>query len=482
MRNPDFMRYWWVEAAPMRLATALILVLGVSLAMYLSGPNVFAGAATSSGMAIPFPLMAIYACTGMFGLWGTRAVVASVLDEIQDGVWDTHRLSGLSPWQMVTGRVFGACGLMWVCCGTLAVLFVVHGLLETEASLGALLLRAAVMLLIGIACVSASLAQSLMLTRLAGRRMGHVLAQLAGLVVLVGAGIKLDLINFLLNSEVPRISLPIEHTGQYWYGHFVDKDFWYLLVCFAAAAGFLCAAWRAMYLARVLPAPPLGIPVGGMLLGMMVAWYGAGLEPWRGGVGYRQISWLLWAMSMALMYGVFFSNNNLLSWRHWRQRRSWAQKFALVPGWVLPFVMLVIGTIWLMWWQQTDVAKAMRPAQMYGTAPAWAMMIVGVGYTIRDILLVVCLASRRDGKPVFGRIIFMFPLCYGLAMMFDAIGLLHVAVVLAWPWQPAFNPDIAAGISRIHISVLWVGCAALTTQLMVMLGWLWLVVRRARAV
>jgi hypothetical protein len=470
--NPEWQRFIWVEAHPRRLITALAVLLAMAGAVYLTGYNVFSNPSDAGRITLPFPLASLYAIGIIFGLWGTRTIVASVLDEVREGLWDLHRLSGLTPWQMVTGRLFGACSLVWLCGGLLTMLLVAHGLVETQASFGALILRAAIILLIGLGTLAAALTQALMLTAQTGRRLGSVLAQIVGLGVMIGLVFHLKLMDFLLNTEQARISLPISASGQYFYGDFIDGGWYRLGVTAIYAFAFVIAAWRAMYCARQLPPPPLGLPLGGGLFALLVTFHGAALEPYRGYFDHRHIGWGLMAMTIAMVYGVFFGHGHPLRWRHWGNIQRWSRRWALLPSWVLPFIFYVFFSFWLVLFQQSDVARALRPALMPGMAPGWSVVLVGVLFAARDLALVMALSVGFGWKQPLGATCVVLGVIYGLSMLFNSIDLNTITALLAWPWQPAFNSDIAMGISRVPMGVVITGAAAATIQIVVASGWI----------
>jgi cation transport ATPase len=46
-------------------------------------------------------------------LWGAYQASQSLMREFSAGTWDTQRMSALSPWQMVWGKLFGATFHVW---------------------------------------------------------------------------------------------------------------------------------------------------------------------------------------------------------------------------------------------------------------------------------------------------------------------------------------------------------------------------------
>jgi len=144
----------------------------------------------------------------------------------------------------------------------------------------------------------------------------------------------------------------------------------------------------------------------------------------------------------------------------------------LLPSWVLPFIFYIFFSFWLVMFQQSDVARALRPALMPGMAPGWSVVLVGVLFAARDLALVMALSVGFGWKQPLGATCVVLGVIYGLSMLFNSIDLNTITALLAWPWQPAFNSDIAMGISRVAMGVVITGAAAATIQIVVASGWI----------
>lgn len=101
-KNPEFMRNLWLElsvhrliATPVMLALVFFIILqndgGESMAMYVAG--------TIFGLATI--------------IWGAYLAYASLVGEIQHRTWDNQRMSALSPFKLVWGKLFGATSFAW---------------------------------------------------------------------------------------------------------------------------------------------------------------------------------------------------------------------------------------------------------------------------------------------------------------------------------------------------------------------------------
>lgn len=477
--NPDLLRYWWVELTPRRLLTAVISILAIAGLVYTTQQQTADAALINTGREelLPFPAVMLFINAIVFGYWGTRTIVSSVVDEVQDGLWDIHRLGGLTSLQMVTGRLFGACGLVWVAGLLLSGMYVLQGACETDAEISALLIRAAVMLLVGLAVLSASLAQSLMMVAMSWRRQGHFLAQLAGMGVLVFLAKKFEIIDFLLNVEEPRISLPIAQTGQAWFGRFISQEAYFLAVAGGMALVLTVGAWRAMYRARHIPPPPWGLPIGGLLLAGLLACHDIGIAPWQGGLSYGHVVIALIWTGWGIIYSVMFGQNNLLLLQRSFAVQSGARQWAQVPGWlplILAYTILccVLATL-----------QPVQVPQPQTTVPPQWLILMSIPWVVRDILLVMVLSTRGYRSSGLASLAIIFGVMFVLGMLAHKEGADQISVLFIWPWMPNLNhadADMVQGISRVPWSILWTGIIAVTIQIVMMVLWLWWSVRQER--
>jgi hypothetical protein len=100
--NPEFMRNLWLEAGVPRLLTMPAL-LG---ALFL-----FVGASTGLGDTLSSTALTAYAA--IVFIWGNRLVANSVIQEVNNGTWDSQRMSAITPWAMTTGKLFGSTIYVW---------------------------------------------------------------------------------------------------------------------------------------------------------------------------------------------------------------------------------------------------------------------------------------------------------------------------------------------------------------------------------
>ncbi len=106
MKNPEFVRNLWLRISPVRLIAA-VGVLAVVVAVVLvsvSAPN------------DPWEFLINLADTALLVallIWGGATASATVRDELRGNTWNQQRMSGLSPWQLTWGKLFGGTAYVW---------------------------------------------------------------------------------------------------------------------------------------------------------------------------------------------------------------------------------------------------------------------------------------------------------------------------------------------------------------------------------
>jgi len=116
--NPEFARNLWQEFNMQRIILMpLIIGLIVILIITFEGFNQEAASTIHS-----FSLVIFLAVTS---IWGIRSASGALLEEQQGQTWDWQRLSGLQPWKLTIGKLFGGTSYNWYGGLICLVLFVV---------------------------------------------------------------------------------------------------------------------------------------------------------------------------------------------------------------------------------------------------------------------------------------------------------------------------------------------------------------------
>jgi hypothetical protein len=101
--NPELRRYIWLELSARRLLIVPV-ILFILLSPWLILPHKEFGAVTGPATWLYYALVLV---------WGTRMAANAVVGEIRGRTWDVQRLSSLSAWQMLWGKLIGAPILVW---------------------------------------------------------------------------------------------------------------------------------------------------------------------------------------------------------------------------------------------------------------------------------------------------------------------------------------------------------------------------------
>ncbi|MBF0256849.1 MAG: hypothetical protein HQL47_10425 [Gammaproteobacteria bacterium] len=120
--NPEFERNLWLEMTPQRLFSAP-LVLGLMLFLTLSLSDFV--------LSVEIAYLALIWFVFFAGIWGTKQATGAVFEEVAGRTWDWQRMSGLNPWAMTWGKLFGSTAFAWygglICLGMAAVALQVGG-------------------------------------------------------------------------------------------------------------------------------------------------------------------------------------------------------------------------------------------------------------------------------------------------------------------------------------------------------------------
>ncbi|MBB4315263.1 hypothetical protein HNR56_002968 [Roseospira marina] len=211
--NPEFRRNLMVEISPQRLL-GMPVVLGL---LFLAGAE--------AGGAETVDVIAHGALVVLLLLWGTRLTAGAVADEIQAGTWDAQRMSGLSPWAMTWGKLFGVTAFMWYGAAFAVAAIWIAGITGMVELLD--------LLLTGVVAQAGALLFGLLLQRVrrtGGKRLGVALAQIFAIGLAV----------WLTTQESLWEARPVE-----WWSLTVDgRDF--ILLSKALALGWVLAGIHAL--------------------------------------------------------------------------------------------------------------------------------------------------------------------------------------------------------------------------------------------
>lgn len=102
--NPEFRRNIWQELTPYRLAGMPLILAAVFYLAFVSDDYRLAGTVAGAANGLFFLITMI---------WGTKLASETVMNEISEHTWDGQRMSALTPWQLVWGKLFGSTAYTW---------------------------------------------------------------------------------------------------------------------------------------------------------------------------------------------------------------------------------------------------------------------------------------------------------------------------------------------------------------------------------
>ncbi len=402
--NPEFTRNLWLQLSWPRLLAAVI-VLGI---LYYAG--IAAGIGNGTMATAGRWLFNI-----IIGFWGTRRAADALAEEVSGNTWETQRMSGLSAWQMVWGKLLGGTAYPWVC-ALICLGLMDIALLQTETGRNDLLALNLNLVLSGLLAHAVSLGVALLMLRKAQlrRRLMVTFAQVCGLLVYA---------NTLLGDLSSAINGLQTVT---WFGHvYATTDFHLVsvtLFCLWAWFGlyrlmraelqysnwpwaWLCfLAFAMIYVAGLadLPTASLGAVVGAPVgLGVLLT-YGAFLAEPKDPVRYR------WGL-LALQDGQL------------------GKALSFLPLWLLSYVattvLAIVLIVILPHQSDIDLTLPWLARWWQGLAPNTAVVLAaGILFMTRDLLFLLLLnfggwRQRADLAGLLYLLIAYVPLAWILAFV-----------------------------------------------------------------
>ncbi|HJV36789.1 hypothetical protein [Geomonas sp.] len=104
MTNPEFRKNLWLEMTPYRLVGMPLVILSILYLAYLTGGSRLAHDVASAAITFYFLITVV---------WGTKQASETIVNEIREHTWDGQRMSSLTPWQLVWGKLFGSTAYTW---------------------------------------------------------------------------------------------------------------------------------------------------------------------------------------------------------------------------------------------------------------------------------------------------------------------------------------------------------------------------------
>jgi len=376
MRNPELLRNIWLELSPQRLI-AMPAILGlIFLAAYL---------AKSSAEMLPVIALLIYTIVTM--IWGSKLAGDSIGIELDQGTWDTQRMSGLSPWSMAVGKLLGGPVFAWyggAICAAVGLAAMPTDQLPFALKLTAAVVASTVSMHALALLVSLSIWSRQVRTALRTRSRG------AGMMILF----------FLLVQTLFRLAYSHHAGNVLWYGRqWSGIDF--VLLCSALAAFWtVFGLYRAMREELAFRDAPLGWLAFLLFCYAFSGGWFYGTEPPRGGLlsdqpqPLRHLAVCTMISSSAAYLLLFMERKDWLRlrrlaalWKAHERRRA----FGLMPKWLATVALSAATTL-------AFCISALAAGDVRGTIAMVCTALAALALLARDGCLVLGLNFTRDQR------------------------------------------------------------------------------------
>jgi hypothetical protein len=396
--SPEMQRNLWLQLSWGRVLAAPILI-GIVVAAVLASWKPAPGH------------LAEYARWGfvlLVALWSTRRVADSLAEEIGGGTWESQRMSGMSAWSMVWGKLLGGASFPWYCALICLGLMIWFTLQTPSADLRiALAFQVATLLLAAVLAQATALVVALLLLRKAQfrRRLTVTMAQIAGLLAFAIA----------VYWEYSAVPLAAAIGTVRWYQQEYPANQFYLGSVAIFTVWALVAAWRLMR-AELLY---VNRPWLWTLFTLFCMGYAAGFVPWNiEPLTSRLASACI--VGLVLTYAAFFAEAKDPVRYRWGLARfkalHWWRALEFTPWWLISYVLAAIAgcaTIWSILrggelaWQNSWIAAVERYASVLtlGTfAYVFAALLL---FALRDMLFLLWLnfTGKMRGRADLGGLV-----------------------------------------------------------------------------
>ncbi|HJR20462.1 MAG TPA: hypothetical protein VJ822_02500, partial [Dongiaceae bacterium] len=271
----------------------------------------------------------------------TRRVADSLAEEVGGGTWEGQRMSGMSAWSMVWGKLIGGASFPWYCaliCLGLMVWFTLKASpADPRIALG---YQVATLLLAAVLAQATALVVALLLLRKAQfrRRLTVTMAQIAGLLAFAVA----------VYWEYSAVPLAAEIGTVRWYRQKYPANQFYLASVAVFTVWALAAAWRLMR-AELLY---VNRPWMWTLFTLFCMGYAAGFVPWD----IEPLTSRLASACIAgliLTYAAFFAEAKDPVRYRWGLARfkalHWWRALEFTPWWLISYMLTAIAGVATIW-------------------------------------------------------------------------------------------------------------------------------------
>lgn len=402
--NPEFLRNIWVELTERRLLLTGIVIAALLLMSLTSGE---VEGAVGTAEFVFYVIVVV---------WGTRMAANAVVEEIAGKTWDAQRLSAITPWTMVWGKLIGSTALAWF--GGLICLAVIVLATVAEGHLAEAVDDIVYFAGMGLFAHAVAMMASLVAVR---RRLSHsrfdvFIYQLFGLAAAV--------IVWRVWQTADPDSLFRRWGGEAalletvrWWGIQYTASGFYVGSLLSFVAWTLIANYRLMRTELQVRNGPL------VWLGFIayVAIYAAGFDEWRdyivaldSRIGIRAVQAGV-ALGLVTYVMAFVEPKEVVAYRWLVRRFGEGRLFAFVsrlPGWAFAYLATTAaGLVVILFipWDQARLAGN-------GFGEGGSVVAAGLGFLLRDCGIFIAMGLGQVGKrsdlgalAVLGLLYFILP-------------------------------------------------------------------------
>ena len=443
--SPELQRNLWLQLSWGRVLAAPILI-GIVVAALVASWN----PAPSS--------LAEYARWGfvlLLALWSTRRVADSLAEEVGSGTWENQRMSGMSAWSMVWGKLIGGASFPWYCaliCLGLMVWFTLKASpADPRIALG---YQVATLVLAAVLAQATALVVALLLLRKAQfrRRLTVTMAQIAGLLAFAVA----------VYWEYSAVPLAAEIGTVRWYRQEYPANQFYL----GSVAIF--TVWALVAACRLMRAELLYInrPWVWTLFTLFCMGYAAGFVPWD----IEPLTSRLASACIAglmLTYAAFFAEAKDPVRYRWGLARfkalQWWRALEFAPWWLISYLLAAIAGVATIWsimiggelaWLDSWQAALQRYASVLTLGTLSYVFAALLLFALRDMLFLLWLnfTGKMRGRADLSGLVIL-AIAYGpLPMLLIGAG---ATQFLPAAWPVMVTDLIALAWPAVEVVVMW---------------------------
>jgi hypothetical protein len=398
----------------------------------------------------------------LLALWSTRRVADSLAEEVGGGTWESQRMSGMSAWSMVWGKMIGGAIFPWYCALICLGLMVWFTLKTPSAELRiALAYQLVTLLLAAVLAQATALVVALLLLRKAQfrRRLTVTMAQIAGLLAFGAA----------VYWEYSAVPLAAEIGTVRWYQQAYPANQFYLGSVAVFTLWALAAAWRLMR-AELLY---INRPWIWTLFTLFCMGYAAGFVPWDIEPLTSRLAAACLA-GLALTYAAFFAEAKDPVRYRWGLARfkalQWWRALEFMPWWLISYLLAAtagVGTIWSIMiggelaWQDTWIAAIQRYTSVLTLGTFAFIFAALLLFALRDMLFLLWLnfTGKTRGRADLSGVV-------ALAIAYGPLPMLLVGAG-ASRFLPAVSPLMVTNATALA----WPAAEVIAVSLLLMLRW-----------